>query len=107
LPLVVGLDCGAQRKDAPERIGREGPLRKSDRVRFLLDKGASPKEAAKEANCAFSLAYKARAFSGMARVEHDIAVIRRSLEEIDARLHRLESNPKDIIQLMLAEELKR
>ena len=82
-------------------------MRKVDRVRQLLDIGASPREAAREAGCALSLVYEVRRLSGMAKVTHEIGAIKEDLREIHERLRRLEGSPNDAIRRILENELNR
>ena len=77
-------------------------MTKVDRIRYLLDNGASAKEAARDAGCALSLVYQVKGLSGMARLRHEIGVLKEENREIRERLRLLEGGPEDIVERMLA-----
>jgi hypothetical protein len=77
------------------------PMKKVDRIRFLLDQEIPPKEIAREVGCALSLVYGVRGRREMSQLKHQIAVLREDIKDFGERLRHLEGGPKDCVEDML------
>ncbi len=81
-------------------------MRKVDRIRMLLDQDLAPREIAKQVPCAMSLVYSVRGRRELAHLKHEIAKVQLELAEISERLCRLEGQPANIVERMVARDAK-
>jgi hypothetical protein len=77
-------------------------MKKVETIKFLLAQDLPPKDIAKRVGCALSHVYQVRGLANMAKLRHEIAVLREDMKDFDERIRLLEGTPKDFLERMLS-----